>query len=221
MRTKQILTLCMSLLGVLLGQQAQAFYNPSTGRWLSRDPIDEAGFELAFTKQSALPDDAEEEITLEAIPGQPIQGNLYCFVSNEPVSGVDSLGLWQLRCRRLAGIGGATGQRHCWIECGGHSYSLLNNNGTAVKIIDDPRDKGKGTVVEQGPGKCKCIAWQFKWNTDSFPYDKDQCNSNYFAHSILDCCGLSPARPSRAWGWDDCNDDNRRVQCVCYSGIVN
>jgi len=31
------------LLGVCLGQQAHAFYNPSTGRWLSRDPIEERG----------------------------------------------------------------------------------------------------------------------------------------------------------------------------------
>jgi hypothetical protein len=27
----------------LLGREAQAFYNPSTGRWLSRDPIEEQG----------------------------------------------------------------------------------------------------------------------------------------------------------------------------------
>ncbi len=219
MKTKLVVILL--LVGVFLGREAQAFYNPNTGRWLNRDPIDEAGFELGFIKQSILPADDEQGIASEPTAAQPIQGNPYCFLSNEPVSAFDALGLWQLRCRPLAGVGGATGQRHCWIECSGHSYSLLNNNGTAVKIIDDPRDKGKGTVVEQGPGKCKCIAWQFKWNTDSFPYDKDQCNSNYFAHSILDCCGLSPARPSRAWGWDDCNDDTRRVQCVCYSGIVN
>jgi len=31
------------LAGLLLGQKAQAFYNPSTGRWLSRDPVGERG----------------------------------------------------------------------------------------------------------------------------------------------------------------------------------
>ena len=31
------------LLGFLLSCEAQAFYNPSTGRWLNRDPIEEAG----------------------------------------------------------------------------------------------------------------------------------------------------------------------------------
>jgi len=40
MKTKQIMILTL-LLGVLLGREAQAFYNPSAGRWLSRDPIEE------------------------------------------------------------------------------------------------------------------------------------------------------------------------------------
>lgn len=31
------------LLGLVAGREAQAFYNPSTGRWLSRDPIGEKG----------------------------------------------------------------------------------------------------------------------------------------------------------------------------------
>lgn len=31
------------LLGLFLGREAQAFYNPSTGRWLSRDPVEERG----------------------------------------------------------------------------------------------------------------------------------------------------------------------------------
>ncbi len=49
----------------LSAHEAQAFYNPSTGRWLSRDPIQ------------------EDE-------GGP---NLYGFVGNDPVSRTDDLGL--------------------------------------------------------------------------------------------------------------------------------
>jgi hypothetical protein len=52
------LTLCL-----MLPQPAQAFYNPSTGRWLSRDPVEEGG-------------------------GR----NLYCFVHNDCVRSFDSLG---------------------------------------------------------------------------------------------------------------------------------
>lgn len=43
MKTKSILTLTLLFLGISLGREAQAFYHPSTGRWLSRDPIGEAG----------------------------------------------------------------------------------------------------------------------------------------------------------------------------------
>lgn len=38
MRTKQIAIL-LALFGLLLGQNAHAFYNPTKGTWLSRDPI--------------------------------------------------------------------------------------------------------------------------------------------------------------------------------------
>ena len=43
MKTKQMLMLTLLLLGLLLGREAQAFSNSTTGRWLSRDPIEEAG----------------------------------------------------------------------------------------------------------------------------------------------------------------------------------
>jgi len=43
MKLKTMFMLMVGLLGVCLGQQAHAFYNPSTGRWLSRDPIEEKG----------------------------------------------------------------------------------------------------------------------------------------------------------------------------------
>jgi len=62
MKTKPIQML-IGLLLVSLGQQAQAFYNPSTGRWLSRDPIGEEG-----------------------------GVNLYEFGPNSPITGVDTLG---------------------------------------------------------------------------------------------------------------------------------
>jgi hypothetical protein len=43
MKTNRVIMLLLALLGVTLVQNAQAFYNPSTGRWLSRDPIGEKG----------------------------------------------------------------------------------------------------------------------------------------------------------------------------------
>ena len=59
-----MLAVIVMLLGMLCGQDAFAFYNSSTGRWLSRDPIEERG-------------------------GQ----NIYCFLQNVPLSKVDASGL--------------------------------------------------------------------------------------------------------------------------------
>ena len=60
------------ILGALLAcssQTASAFYNPSTGRWLSRDPVEEKASK-----------------------------NLYQFTANDPVSGYDLLGLVKRKC---------------------------------------------------------------------------------------------------------------------------
>ena len=68
MKTNRRIFLALALLGVMLVQTAQAFYNPSTGRWLNRDPIEE-------------------------LDGP----NLYAFVHNNPANRVDKDGTtgWQ------------------------------------------------------------------------------------------------------------------------------
>jgi hypothetical protein len=43
MQTNRTLMLLVVLIGLALSQTAQAFYNPSAGRWLNRDPIEEKG----------------------------------------------------------------------------------------------------------------------------------------------------------------------------------
>ncbi len=59
---------------ILLIQPCHAFYNPSTGRWLSRDPI-------------------EEQISEQGVE----EPNLSCFVLNDPIGGYDYVGL-KSRC---------------------------------------------------------------------------------------------------------------------------
>jgi len=63
MKTRTVLILVI-LLGVFLRQEAQAYYNPSTGRWLSRDPI-----------------------------GEKASANLFGFARGSPISFLDRLGL--------------------------------------------------------------------------------------------------------------------------------
>lgn len=68
MKTKRTLAVLVMLSGLLLSREAQAFYSPSTGRWLSRDPV-------------------EEEDSL----------NVYVSCGNAPADFIDLLGLrWKV-----------------------------------------------------------------------------------------------------------------------------
>jgi RHS repeat-associated protein len=61
------------------------FYNPSTGRWLSRDPL---GDEAFLTRYSAGKDEIRQMLLrIESLkPG-------YSFVGNQPITSIDCLGL--------------------------------------------------------------------------------------------------------------------------------
>jgi hypothetical protein len=87
--TKSILVVLFAL---SFAQMASAYYCPSTGRWLSRDPVGEPGFQ-AITQPG---------ISASSAPGRWIQRdtigergglNLYGFVGNKPTSKYDFLGL--------------------------------------------------------------------------------------------------------------------------------
>jgi len=82
MQTKTTWTILVVLLGLLVwAQSASAFYNPQTGRWLSRDPIGEPDFNL---------------LTEDVHFGGKGDLNLFGFVGNEPQGRYDYLGLQQV-----------------------------------------------------------------------------------------------------------------------------
>ncbi len=58
------------------------YYNPSTGRWLSRDPLTEPGF--ALVARPAVPRETQ---------GLP-DTNPYRFLHNDAINKTDFLGLW-------------------------------------------------------------------------------------------------------------------------------
>jgi hypothetical protein len=78
---------------------AQAYYNPQTGRWLSRDPAGEPGFEMlqrastaprTFVSAPQLP--PGRWLVRESLRGGP-SDNPYHFVRNDAVGKIDYLGL--------------------------------------------------------------------------------------------------------------------------------
>lgn len=92
--TKSIIIVLFVLLAA---QIASAFYCPSTGRWLSRDPLGEPGFEVLRTANtlpqlgSAMP--APSRWIKRDSDNKNDAGDLYIFVGNRPINHIDPLGL--------------------------------------------------------------------------------------------------------------------------------
>jgi RHS repeat-associated protein len=79
--------------------EAFAFYNPQTGRWLSRDPVDEPGAHTSYRVE-----DQEGPYEFEDL-------NPYGFVINDPISLTDSFGL------AIAGTPADDAPRDCACKC--------------------------------------------------------------------------------------------------------
>lgn len=98
--TKQKLAnIIMLFAALLMAQTALAFYNPSTGTWLSRDPIGEPGFQalqMASAKSQAGSRVLESTHWISRDPIGEKEGiNLYVFVMNNGINKSDFLGLRQ------------------------------------------------------------------------------------------------------------------------------
>jgi RHS repeat-associated protein len=96
-----------------LANDTLAFYNPSIGHWLSRDPIEEFGFRTAVS--------TSRKTNRRELP-------LYAFVANNPLNRVDFLGL---SAEPPSGPAG-----HCQDPCGDAKKQGLDIN------IDGARDNG-------------------------------------------------------------------------------
>ena len=91
MKTTKYKTLSSIVLFVALWmtQTALAWYDPSTQRWLTRDPIGELGFQTVQANTSSGPWINRDSIDMsESEPD-----NLYTFVHNKGVNKFDPLGL--------------------------------------------------------------------------------------------------------------------------------
>ncbi len=80
--SRPLMFVCVMLFSL---DEAQAFYNPSTGRWLNRDPIEERGGINSFE-----------------------------FVNNSPIGKIDSLGLMPLQKRHYDFGSFAWDEIECW-----------------------------------------------------------------------------------------------------------
>jgi hypothetical protein len=97
-----ILPIIFAFVTLLGANTASAYYSPSTGRWLSRDPMGEPGFEL-LRASSAVPKVGQIASTASLPQSRTFirdtvlknEVNAYVLVKNDPESKVDFLGLAQ------------------------------------------------------------------------------------------------------------------------------
>jgi hypothetical protein len=92
------MTSVVVVLALFLGREAQAFYNPSTGRWLSRDPLAEVSFTLlaAHDRPFVAAPSGDSGERLDRSLQELVALNLTAFVRNNPTSATDKLGLYTI-----------------------------------------------------------------------------------------------------------------------------
>ena len=115
MKTNRVILL-LALLGVALIQTAQAFYNPSNGRWLSRDPIEEDGFLIQYFLTISLLE--RSSILQEETPA----AGIYLFVQNDAIQSFDLLGL----CKVVGPIKADSGINFGYGDLFSHKWNRKN-----------------------------------------------------------------------------------------------
>jgi hypothetical protein len=94
MRTPRRISIGLALLLLATQAQAMRWYSPSTGRWLSRDPIGEPGFALLNLNKQQSNSSGDSNEPQELSTRQRVaEHNLYGFVLNDPQNRFDPLGL--------------------------------------------------------------------------------------------------------------------------------
>ena len=161
----------------ILPQAAFPFYNPSTGRWLSRDPLGEKGGlnEYAFVANDPL---RKADILgkfpnpFSPDPGPPNQ-------IHDPPTGPFS------KCRTALKCGPAfSGVIHCGlvIDTGGSVYGLDGSGGTFNWLYLTPgsSNDATGQWTDNPTSVCDCLFANIKsWNSMNVPRDNLCANSNW------------------------------------------
>lgn len=114
-RTKIATTAAVALIAwLLLPETGSCFYNPSTGRWLNRDPLN--AFSTVEARYRLLLDSGQDQKTASAIAMRPPELGECVAFRNAPSFGYDLLGL----CVELPGSGAGA----FWNNLAGHQWPV-------------------------------------------------------------------------------------------------
>jgi len=189
--------LIMTVLFVLVtAQVASAYYCPSTGRWLSRDPMGEPGFEN-LRAAGMVPKIGQIVSPASLTPGRWVNRDTdvtkkdpdrYAMVRNNPINLSDAYGLWVV-CRRAVRVATGEPSYYGWFA--------------HVDIVEDCSKCGNSTADEdvscypiKPDPKCKCPPDTAKCLQDN-PYSAGEgtwgsnCQSNT-RERLHKCCLIAP-----------------------------
>jgi RHS repeat-associated protein len=168
-------------------------YNPSTGRWLSRDPIGEKGgrnlYGFAYNDGVNRYDKLGQN---PSSPEDPPPGNL-----NPPPSGPFSKCRIALSCHTAHGPGGIpVGFQHCGltIDTGDGVYSFNGSGGSINSRWVTPATTGDATGpwTDLDPSVCDCLfASVTSWNNRSVPRNNLCENSNWNLKCAVKKCSVA------------------------------
>lgn len=193
------------LIALLTAQTASAWYDPSTGRWLSRDPVGERGFQLTQRIRTTTTPVATRWISRTPVAQKEAQ-NLYLFVLNNPVGFYDSDGLKvQICCRDVNDSPTANclakicGKRHCFLKTDTKQAGMGPANppsggglpscpcGTDTMVTDHSKETGATCYDIPGADE-NCVNNELiigkplgKWGPNN--------NCNTFAGQVVKKCG--------------------------------
>jgi hypothetical protein len=137
-----------ALVLLLASERAHAFYNPTTGRWLSRDPIGEYGFQITHEDLvKNMVDRTTEGVVLESL-------NAYLFVRNSPTEAVDLLGLAEVETgvnRAETPFAYIAIESHYFLEVDGNTCGVWPRDGKKKLLSLLPFMWVKGHVYSPDP----------------------------------------------------------------------
>ena len=215
--TKSIIVVLFVL---LTAQVASAYYCPSTGRWLSRDPIGEPGFQVVTRPENSASSKTARWVQRDyAFPKS--EPNIYEFVGNNPVGKLDLLGLigeggvWPpppneinpppsgsfkqcriaLQCDAVKRSGITLGT-HCGlvIDTGDGVYDLNGSGGTENRrnLTPGSTSDATGAWTDNDPSVCDCLFSNIKlWNDRHVPRSNTCNNSNWNLKCMNNKCKVN------------------------------
>jgi|ERR1017187_5635367 hypothetical protein len=200
MNIKHTLAAMVLLLYLVWGQDAFAHYNPSTGRWLSRDPIDEAAFQHTVSWASKQH---------EALYRRRASVNEFMFVQNDAIGKIDLFGLMITSdrcCCRGISVGGMV--RSGLKVCTGKADTVDTDHGWLEMDDGWSADFVSGDSIWHGPGVVRSptdYAHHFdKECKDVFLHACAQ-DRKKFLQAVKDAVAQSQSHPpDYIWFWFNC-----------------